>query len=809
MIQDLRIGLRMLLKQPGFTLIAVLTLALGIGANTAIFSLVRAALLRPLPFPAAERLIGIRESKTGEGRGNPLAWRSFFTFRDQTRSFESVAAWINWNADIEREDGSVRVAGARVSDTYFKVLGVLPLAGRDFTPEDDRVGAQPVAILGYETWQRIYGGTEDIIGRTLRIDGRSYDIIGVMPRIGQGSGEVGGQLGWRGIWTPLRADEARMQDNPGRALRVNARLKTGAGLEGARAELDALMAGLKQEYPATHGPDIGVYAAPLRDYVIDPNTQRAMWLLLGVVVCILLIACANVANLLLARTAERGREIAVRAALGASRFSIVRQLLTESMLLSTIGAAAGWLLAHWMTAAAGSFLPEAWQRMGESSLDAGVFAFTLVLSALTGLMFGLAPALGAARININEALKDGIRAGGGSRQKLRGALLATEVALALMLLAGAGLLVKSFVNLRRVELGFNPDKVLTMNLRLPNSRYPEPSQRVNFFEQTLSNIKRLPGVESAAICFSLLMTGEGATDPVVIEGRPAVPKGEEPVLRGGSVSADYFRTMGIAFRRGRAFTDEETWQQSNAIIVNEAFADRFFPGEDPIGKRIKAGVGDPPWSTIVGVVANHIQPGVDNRVWEEMFYPYVNTADPPLWGMNLVVRTSGDPAGITQSVVDEARRLDRMLPIARITTLDALTQEALRADIFNVRLMGAFAILALALAVIGIYGVTSYSVAQRTREIGIRAALGAQRGDIMRMVIGQSIKTVFAGLAAGLAAAWGLARWLEGLLFGVGAHDPETFAGITLLIAAVALAACWLPAYRASCIDPLRALRRE
>ncbi|MDQ3256419.1 MAG: ABC transporter permease [Acidobacteriota bacterium] len=665
--QDLRYGARMSRKQPGFSLIAVLTLSLGIGANTAIFSVVRGVLLRPLPFHEPERLIGIRESKVGEGHGNPLAWRSFFAFRDQARTLEATAAYLNWNPDVEREDGTERVIGAQVSHGYFKAMGVRPLLGRDFTPEDDKYDAPPTVMLSYELWQQMYGGEAGIVGQSLRIDGRSFAIIGVMPPVGSSGQGVGGQIGWRNIWTPFRVDEAKAQNNPGRLLSVSARLKAGATLEQAHAELETLMAGLKQAYPDTHGSEIGVYATALKDYVVDPNAQRAMWVLFGAVVFVLLIACANVANLLLARAGEREKEIAVRMALGANRFSIVRQLLTESLLLSAIGAASGWLLAHWLVAAVSKFLPDVWGRMGEVRLDAGVFGFTLFLAVLTGLLFGLVPALGATKVNLNEALKNGARAVSASRprQRLRSALVVLEVALALVLLVGSGLLLKSFANMRRVELGFDPDNVLTMSLRLPNSRYREPEQRVNFFRQTLANVKQLPDVQSAAICFSLLMTGDGATDPVIIEDRPPVPKGEEPVLRGSSVSADYFRTMGIAIRNGRAFTEQEAWQESNVIIVNEAFARRFFPNENPIGKRIKVGLGDPPWSTIVGVVANHIQPGVDNRVWEEMFYPYVNTADPPLWGMNLVVKTAGDPVVLTQDVVNEARRLDRLLPITK------------------------------------------------------------------------------------------------------------------------------------------------
>jgi putative ABC transport system permease protein len=360
--QDLRYGARMLRKNPGFTLIAVITLALGIGANAAIFSVVRGVLLRPLPFPEPERLIGIRESKVGEGHSNPLAWRSFFAFRDQAQTLEAVAAYLNWNPDIERDDGTVQVTGAQVSHGYFKMMGVRPLLGRDFTQEDDKDGAPPTLMLSYELWQQMYGGAAEIVGQTLRIDGKSFTIIGVLPPVGFDGQGVGGQIGWRSIWTPFQINEAKAGNNPGRVVRVNARLKAGVTLEQARAELETLMAGLRQAYPQTHGPEVGVYATALKDYVVDPNAQRAMWVLFGAVVFVLLIACANVANLLLARAAEREKEIAVRTALGASRFAVVRQLLTESLLLSVIGAAAGWLLAHWLVAAVGKFLPCGWMR---------------------------------------------------------------------------------------------------------------------------------------------------------------------------------------------------------------------------------------------------------------------------------------------------------------------------------------------------------------------------------------------------------------------------------------------------------------
>jgi putative ABC transport system permease protein len=808
LFRDIRYGVRSLLKRPGFTAIAVVTVALGIGANTAIFSLVRGVLLRPLAFSEPDRLIGIRESKVGEGNSNPMAWRSFAEFRDRTQTLESIAAYVNWNPDIEQADGPMRVEGARVSHNYFKVLGVHPVLGRDFTPEDDKVGAPSTAMLSNELWQQLYFGDREIVGKSLRIDGQSLTIVGVMPAV-----STGGAIGWRSIWTPLRTNEARQLNNTGRWVQVSARLKPGVTLEQARAELATLMEGIKQAYPATHSREIGVYATALKDYVVNPNAQEALWLLFGAVVLVLLIACANVANLQLARAAGRERELAVRAALGASRFALVRQLLGESLLLSGCGAAAGWLLAHWLLTVVVKFSPEQVRRMGEIKLDAGVLVFTLVLSVLTGLLFGLAPALSATNLNLNESLKDSARSvSSGRRQhRLRGALVVSEVALALLLLIGSGLLLKSFAKLRSLELGFNPDRLLTMSVSLPVSGYDEPQQRVNYFQQTLANLQRLPGVEAAGICFSLPMTGTGATDRVWIEDRPAPPKGEEPVLRGGSVSTDYFKAMGIPLRQGRAFTEDEVWQGRPVIIVNEAFARRFFPGEDPIGKRIKVGEWklNPPYSTIVGVVANHIQPGMDNRIWEEMFYPYVNTADPPLSSMNLVVKTKGDPATMTSVIVNELRKADRLLTITRIRTMDDLRASALQSDRFNLWLLGSFALLALLLAALGIYGVMTYTTTQRTHELGIRLALGAQRSDVLKMIAIQGMKLALIGVALGLLTSFALTRLMQSLLFGVGATDPVTFGVVVLLLAAVALLACLIPARRATKVDPLVALKYE
>jgi predicted permease len=485
--------------------------------------------------------------------------------------------------------------------------------------------------------------------------------------------------------------------------------------------------------------------------------------------------------------------------------------LTESLLLSGGGIVAGWLLARWLVATVLKFSPDEVRRMGDIKLDAVVLVFTLGLSVVTALLFGLLPALSVTKLDLDQSLKEGTRGASGSRrqQRLRGALVVVEVALALLLLTGSGLLLKSFANLRNLELGFNPDRLLTMSLRLPGSAYEQRAERVSYFQQTLDNLQQLPGVEAAGICFSLPMTGSVATDPVWIEGRPDPPKGEEPVLRGGSVSANYFKAMGIPFRSGRTFSEDEVWQGRPVIIVNEAFARRFFPGENAVGKRIKVGMRNPPYSTIVGIVANHIQPGVDNLIWDEMFYPYVNPADPPLTAMNLVVKTTGDPAAMSSAIMNETRKLDRLITITRVRTMDDLRATALQSDRFNLWLMGSFALLALLLAALGIYGVMTYTTAQRIRELGIRLALGAQARDVLKLVTVHGMKLAFIGVALGLLASFALTRLMKSLLFEVGPTDALTFSVVPLLLAIVSLAACYIPARRATKVDPLIALRTE
>jgi putative ABC transport system permease protein len=817
---DLRYAARALVKNPGYAAVAVLTLALGIGANTALFSVIEGVLLRPLPFSEPQRIVGLREMLADEGV-IPMAYRTYVEVRDRGQSFESVSAFVRWGPYLERDDETIQVRGMQVRASYFDVMGLKPLVGRGFRPEDDTPQGQRVVVLSYEYWRQYFGGREGVIGQSLRLDGVPHVVIGVMP-----PALAGDDIGWAGMWRPIGIEDHRHVTNPGRWVQAVARLKPGVSPEQAEAELSALVESLKREYPEIYRGGHGAKVERLKDVVVARDTQAALWLLFGAVACVLLIACANVANLSLARSAAREREIAVRAALGASRLRLVRQMLVESLLLAFAGALAGLSLAQWGVDALKALNAEMLPRLNEVGLNATVLAFTGGLAVLTGVLFGLAPALGATRLNLNEALKEGRRAAGqGARQgRIRSFLVVAEIAVALVLLVGAGLLIKSFARLRAIDPGFDPAGVLTMHVRLPHYRYREGEQRVNFFREAVGRISRLPGVTSAAAVQSLLLKDTGHTDPVYIEGRPAPPKGQEPVRRQNIVTPDYFRAMGIRVVKGRTFTEEETFgplkAQGGAIIINESFARKFWPGEDPLGKRMRAGYGnqtwdragldgDLPWSTVVGVVADTVQPGVEHSAMDEMFYPYVNAADPPMWGMNIVVRSAVDPASLANAVRAEIHALDRQLPLNDVRTMNEWAARAVSEPRFNGLLLGLFALVALALASVGVYGVMSYAVTQRRHEIGVRMALGARSGDVLRLVVGRGMKLALVGVACGVAASLALTRVMQGLLYGVSALDAGAFAGAAALLAGVAFCACYLPARRAAKVDPAVALRAE
>ena len=802
--QDLRYGARILRKSPGLTAAAILTLALGIGATTAIFSVIEGVLLRPLPFAEPERIVGLRETLPDEG-SIPIAYRTFTAWREQNTVFEEIAALHSSEVNLEGDDPQ-RVASASVTPSYFAVMGTQPILGRAFLPEDALPGSERVVVLSYELWQSRFGGDRNLIGQQARIDGASFTVVGVMP-----PALPDASIGWASLWVPWRVrDHERSLLNPFRYLSANARLKPGVSVEQARAELERIMGTLKQEFPRTHGKPYGVDVRRLMNFVVPAGAQTALYVLAGAVLCVLLIACANVANLLLARAATRERELAVRTALGASRARIVRQLLAESLLLSLIGAGLGLWLAYLSVDALAALYADALPRFAEVSVNVKVLIFTLALSVITALAFGLAPALRATKFDVNAALKDVARGGvtaSARRNRLRSALVISEIALSLVLLIAAGLLIKSFARLRAVEPGFNLDNVLTMEVNLPWATYPQPQQRVNFYRQTLERISSLPGVESASATQSVPFRPASGTDAVYIEGQPPAPPGQEPFIRGTAITSEYFQTMEIRLISGRPFTEQEAWETGGAIIVNQAFARRFFPGQDPVGRRMRLRT-DMPWLTVVGVVEDTTQNALELQPIEEMYYTYANSYEPPVVRMNFAVRAAGDPAALIGAIREEIRQSDARLPVAKIATMRQLADRAMTGARFNL-LLTLFAVVAFILALIGIYGVMSYTTAQRTQEIGIRIALGAEPRDILRLVVGQGLWLAAIGVATGIVAALLLMRVMASLLFGVSATDPVTFAGVALLLAGVALLASYIPARRAMKVDPMEALRYE
>lgn len=801
--QDFRYGLRALRKRPVFTLVVALTLALGIGANTAIFSVVNAVLLRPLPFANSDRIVGLRETLPDEG-SIPIAYRTFAEWRDRTTVFENIAAMSNWNANLESGDEPVRLSGMRVSASYFAVMGVQPILGRTFAAEEDRPGAEKVVILSQDIWQSRFGGDANIIGRNIRIDGDNYNVVGVMP-----SGLSEREIGWMQIWKPLAIDDQKARTNYGRYLKVNARLRQGVSIAQARAELVGVMEQLKTEFHETHGKNYGVDLRPLKDFIIPARTQTALLVLLLAVGCVLLIACANVASLLLARARTREKEIAIRAAVGASRWRLIRQLLIESLLLAALGGCAALLLASFATDSLIALNRDVIPRLAGVRINAPVLGFTFVLTVLTGILFGLVPALRVTKVNLNVMLKEGGRGESGlQRNRFYHLLTIIQIALVFVLLIGSGLMVKSFLRRSEIKTGFDLDNVLTIEVALPFQTYPEPYQRVNFYQQTLERLKTLPSVETASAAQSIPLRDIIYTDPVFIENQPVPPRGEEPLIRQNVITSDYFRAMGMRLVRGRPFTEQETWTTGGVIIVNEAFARRFFGDADPVGKRLKTGA-DSPWLTVVGVSANTVQNRLENQTLEEMFYPYMNSTDPPLARMVFAIRTTGDPMALLGAARNEIQSMDRHLPLANMMTMRQLAEQATLESRFNLVLLNVFAGVAFVLAMIGIFGVMNYTVTQRTREFGIRLALGAQPRAVLKAVIRQGSWLVLIGIGLGLLISWIATRLIAGLLYGVSATDPLTFAAVAILLTFAAMLACYIPARRATKVDPLVALRYE
>jgi putative ABC transport system permease protein len=794
---DLRFGARMLLKQPGFTLIAVITLSLGIGANTAIFSIVNAVLLRPFPYQAPERLLILLARGSSGGTGFSPSYPNFVDWRAQNTVFEAISAVRqNESFNLTGTGEPERLQGRRVSAEFFATLGVKPLVGRDFLPEEDRADATPAVILSYSLWQRRFGNDPSVIGQQLTLNNQSFSVVGITPP----NFQFGAQAD---VTVPigLQAERFRLRGrDPG--ADVVARLKPQVSQQQAETELNLIAARLERQYPESN-KNSRVRVVPLHERFVG-DVRQPLLILLGAVGLVLLIACANVANLLLVRASARQKEMAVRVALGASRATIVRQLLTESVLLATLGAALGALLAFWGTSLIAAQLPNGIPRLQEAKVDALVLVFTLAVSLLTGLLFGLAPALQASRPNLAEGLKEGDRGSSGRRQRLRSVLVVSEIALTLTLLVGAGLLIQSFRRVLEVDPGLKAQNLLTLQMRVNN---PDGQQVANFLEQLQQNVRSLPGVKAVAVSDALPF-GRDANHPgFFIEGQPD-NKGSGQRY---AVSPDYFQTMGIALLKGRLFTAEDTRDSPQVIVIDEVLARQHFPNEDPLGKRLKQG-RDAPGLEIVGVV-RHVEPySLDSQAAVAQFYTSFNQI--ALQGftartIRLLTRTEVEPLGLAPAVRGQIAALNKDQAVFNVRTMEQIVAQSVAARRFSMLLLTVFAVVALALASLGIYGLMSYSVAQRTREIGVRMALGAEAPDVLKLVIGQGMKLAFIGVAIGLAASLALTRTMKTLLFGVSPTDPPTFAGIALLLVAVALAACWIPARRATKVDPLTALRHE
>src|SRR5882672_182384 len=803
--QDLRFGARMLRKQPGFTLIAVLTLALGIGANTAIFSVVYHVLLKPLPYHEPEQLVWVWGEQAARKQA-PHTPADFLDYQRRNQSFAQMAAFRNMSFALGSAGQPERVDGRIVSANYFVLLGVAPRLGRSFAPEDGQAGAARLVLLSHRYWQQRFGGEAGIVGQSLTLSGEPATIVGVMPPDFR---EPGVNL-WTNphlivpdFATNLRDDLTSMRRNP--YLSVMARLKPGVTLPQAQADMDAITAGMRQEYPDLYSSK-GVRLIALHEFVVG-DTKPTLLLLFGAVGLVLLIVCANVANLTMARAATRTKEFALRAALGAGRGRLIRQLLTESVLLAVAGGICGLGLATWGLNLLVALSPEAVPRLAEIRLDWRVLSFALGASLLTGIVFGVLPALTSARVNLNETLKEGGRdAGAGASQRTRGALVAAEVALALVVLVSAGLLVKSFWRLQQVNPGFDATRLTTMLVWPTEAKYVDVAASRAFIRELNARLEKLPGTEGVAISNDLPIRGSDASATPLAEGRPLFKPGEGIQVGRHTVNAAYFQAWKIPLLRGRAFTERDDENAPLVVVINESAAKALWPGEDALGKRMKLARLGAAWAEVVGIVGDVKHDGLQ---LDSQPHLYTSNLQIPWATLRITVRSSLDTASVAAAVRGVVQSLDPLQPVSDVKTMETVMAEANAGRQLSLVLFSLFAVIALLLACIGIYGVTAYSVSRRTRELGIRMALGAQSRDVSGLVIRQGMTPVLIGIVMGLAAAFFFTRWMSSLLFRVSANDPLTFAGIALLLVAIALLACYAPARRATKVDPMVALRSE
>jgi predicted permease len=809
LLKDIRYGVRGLLKRPGFTAVAVITLALGIGANTAIFSVVNAVLLRSLPYKEADRLVMVWEDASFAGfpRNTP-APANFSDWRSQNQVFEGMAAYTTRSFNLTGEGEPEKIEANGVTANFFSLLGVPPALGRGFIPEDDTPQSNKVAVVSYELWQRILGGQASVVGKAISLNGEKYTVIGIMPA---GFKFLDSEVN---LWVPAAFDREELSNRGGHYLTVFARLKPGVTLSQAQADIQTIQQRISHDYPDEAGR-LGAFVVPLREELAG-DVRRPLILLLGAVGFVLLIACANIASLLLSRTATRRKELALRAALGAGRGRILRQLLTESVVLAGVGGLLGMFFAIWSFSFLRQLIPEGMALTTKLSLDWQMLGFTMLISLLTGIFFGLMPAWQATRLNLNEALKQG---GGrtsfsASGNRLRNVLVSSEVALALVLLIGASLLLQTFFTLRKQYSMLEAKNVLTLRTQLPRSKYGELAKRSAFYDDALSRVQALPGVLSAGYTTTIPLVWKGGTSGFSPEGLTV-----EQAKAGGlsydanhrQISAGYMRTMGIPIVRGRSFDERDNAQAMRVALVNETMAREYWRGQDAIGKRFV--LGDPDekkaWITVVGIAADVRQMGLDAPVKAEMYFPYQQAGERFYTPRDLVIRTAVDPLSLVAAVRREIRAVDADQPVSNVRTMDDVLGKEIAPRRIAMTLLMTFAGLALLLASIGIYGVLSYFVAQSTPEIGVRLALGARQADVLRLVVGRGMKLAAVGLAIGLVASFLLTRLMASLLFGVSASDPTTFSAVSGLLMLVALLACYIPARRATKVDPLVALRYE